>query len=584
MDLPRKDTARRLELLKLRGLVGGGTLAADLSAASTVALVGLPQCLAYALMSGMPPIYGLVTALVPGFVAAIVGKSPHVVTGPTNTTGLLILAALTPFLGSGGLLEPSGLGALAALTLLAGLVRLVAALLGGSTLVDFIPESVLAGFTAGAGVLITMMQLDELLGLANVRGHSLVDQLRDVYLRASSSGVGWGSIALGTGTAIAIAVAKRRAPKVPVPLLAVALATGVSMWLGLDASRGLPVVADRAGVTQGWPPFALPSLDPGLWRELLGPASAIALLGTIELAVSARRGGARPDMRREIVAQGAANVAGAFVGAFPASASLARSALLELGGAQTRLAPAAAALVMLPVVYFGGDFVGSMPLASLAGVLFAVALSMVDLPRMRRMWSAAPATRVLLATTFVATLALPLEWAIFSGVGLGLAHHLATTRAPRIERLVPQGSRLVPYVPVPGEPPPSIVVLEVSGDCHFAATGALLRRIEELMPEGTEQLVVDLSHAHALRFAALLAFEDLARHLSVRGAELSLAGVDEGFARLLRGTGSKLRAQSYASEPQASVRSVLERLGVRDSTGTAGTDPSDRDTERHSQA
>jgi sulfate permease, SulP family len=233
---------RRLEQLKLRGLVGGGTLAADLSAALTVALVGLPQCLAYALMSGVPPIYGLVTALVPGLVAAIVGKSPHVVTGPTNTTGLLILAALTPFLGSGGLLEPSGLGVLAALTLMAGLVRVVAALLGGSTLVDFIPESVLAGFTAGAGVLITVMQLDELLGLENVRGTSLVDELGDVYAAVASSGVGWGSIALGGGTAVAIAVAKRRAPKLPVPLLAVALATGA-----LDAARARRIARSTGG-------------------------------------------------------------------------------------------------------------------------------------------------------------------------------------------------------------------------------------------------------------------------------------------------------------------------------------------------
>jgi MFS superfamily sulfate permease-like transporter len=142
----------------------------------------------------------------------------------------------------------------------------------------------------------------------------------------------------------------------------------------------------------------------------------------------------------------------------------------------------------------------------------------------------------------------------------------------------------VPYVPSQGAPAPALVVLEVSGDCHFAATSALLRRIEESVPEGTEHVVIDLSHAHALRFAALLAFEDLARHLSMRDVELSLAGVDASFARLLSGTGSKLRAEPYSPEPQASVRAVLIRANAGAPDGMGGTESSSRDTERHNEA
>ena len=102
------------------------------------------------------------------------------VTGPTNTTGLLILAALTPFLGANGLLAEGGLPALATLTLLVGAIRLAAALLGGAQLVRFLPESVLVGFTAGAGILIAAMQLDEALGLSGVRAHGLVSELTAV--------------------------------------------------------------------------------------------------------------------------------------------------------------------------------------------------------------------------------------------------------------------------------------------------------------------------------------------------------------------------------------------------------------------
>src|SRR6266545_4757529 len=119
----------------------------EMLAALTITLVGLPQCIAYALMSGVPPAYGLVTAAVPGLVAAVVGRSNQIITGPTNTTGLLILAALAPYLGPNGLVAGDGLSVLATLTVLAGLIRLAGAFAGGTAILDFLPESVLTGFT-----------------------------------------------------------------------------------------------------------------------------------------------------------------------------------------------------------------------------------------------------------------------------------------------------------------------------------------------------------------------------------------------------------------------------------------------------
>ena len=149
---------------------------ADLLAGLVVTLIAIPQCLALALVAGLPPVYGLTTAAVPGLVAALAGRSAQVVTGPTNTTGLLVLGALTPLLGANGLLRPEGLPVLATLTLLAGVLRLVAARFGGATLLRFLPDSVLVGFTAGAGILIGAMQLDEALGLPPVAGSSLLGE------------------------------------------------------------------------------------------------------------------------------------------------------------------------------------------------------------------------------------------------------------------------------------------------------------------------------------------------------------------------------------------------------------------------
>jgi len=530
-------------------------LVGDLQAGLTVALVGLPQCLAYALMSGLPPAYGLSTAAVAGLVAALIGRSPQVVTGPTNTTGLLILAALTPFLADNGLLSTRGLSALATLTLLAGAIRVLTALVGGAHLVRFLPDSVLVGFTAGAGVLIAAMQLDEALGLTAVKAGGLIAELERV---ASSGGeVRVPALVVTAATVALVSLGRRYSPRLPVALFAVLGAAGAAALFGLDQSSGLPLVRDRALVPSGWPPRAWPDLTPSLVQQLFVPACAIVLLGTLELAVTARAGGARPNMRREILAQGWGNVAGAFAAGFPASASLTRSALLRLGGARTRLAAAAGAIFTVPILLFAGRFVGEIPQACLAGVLFAIAWRMIDRTAMRRLWRASRETRLLLGMTLVATLVLPLEWAILLGSGTGLVVHLARTSAPRLYLLRPEGSRLVP---VAGVEEPESVVVEVSGDLHYAAVPPFVTEVERLLPASARHVVLDLSHAHQIRFAALRAFEDLAAQVEARGGILCLAGADFGTQQLVSRSGSPLHVVPAEIEPGLSVRRCLESM------------------------
>ena len=539
---------------------------ADLLAALTVTLVGIPQCLAYALMAGLPPAYGLATAAVPGLIAALTGRVPHVVTGPTNTTGLLILVALTPFLGDNGLLLESALPVLATLTLLAGLLRLIAAFAGGAALIEFLPASVLVGFTAGAGVLIGVMQLDECLGLLTVRGGSLIGELTGVV--ATVHQVQWPAITVTVATIAIIALGKRWLPRWPITLLVVLVAAGLSYALGLDHTTGLPVVGDSSSVPSGWPPGALPSLDPGLIRSLLAPAAAIALLGTLELAVAIQQGpvrsdDARPDMRREIASQGAANLVGAFTSGFPASASLTRSALIIVSGGRSRLAPALSAVFVVPVLLFAGPVVAAVPLASLAGVLMFTAYRMIAGQPLLRMWRAAPVTRFMLVATFLATLFLPLEVAILGGAALGVIIHLAQTNRPRLQLLEPRGDRLIPIDDrQAGSNSASldIVIVQVSGDMHYAATRRFIRDARSRIPSCARHVIVDLSHARALRFAALLRLEELAARVAACGGQLRLSGVDGDFAELLHRAGSTLDYAPYDPEPLASIRACMARL------------------------
>jgi SulP family sulfate permease len=524
----------------------------DLLAGLTVALVGLPQCLAYALMSGLPPAYGLATAAVAGFVAALAGRSAQVVTGPTNTTGLLILGALLPFLAPNGLLRENAIGVLATLTLLAGVIRIVAALAGGAQLIRLIPESVLIGFTTGVAILIAVMQLDEALGIPPTHATGFLTQFGDVV--AHWRDIQWPAILVTIGTAAIVEIGRRWSPKIPFALFAV-LAAAVGAWaLRID---GLPLVRDRHVMTNGWPPIALPHYDAALLQQLFIPAMAIVLLGTMELAVSARAGGERPDMKREIFAQGAANLAGAFTGTFPASASLGRSALLKASGGTTRLAAASAAIFSGIALMAGGDLAGWIPQASLAGVLFMIAFHMIDWSGMRRLWNASHETRILLVETFAATIFLPLQWAILLGTGTALVIHIANTSAPRLRVLRREGNALVP---LESGDDAEIVVVEVSGNLHYAAVAPFVEEMEEIVPRSTRVLILDLSHAHEIRFAALRAMEDLAAEMKHDGGELWLAGVDADTARLLERSGSALPWIAETPTPGLSVRRCLERV------------------------
>ena len=533
------------------------SLRADLTAALTVTLVGIPQCLAYAMMSGLPPAYGLATAAIPGVVAALIGKNPHIITGPTNTTGLLILAALGPWLGADGFVTEEGLAALATLVLLAGIIRLIVAALGGASLLRFLPESVLAGFTAGAGILIIVMQLDEAFGFAPISDSGLFGELGGIWRQLQNGAAPqWPSVLLTFATAAAIMLGKRHVPKIPVALLSVIAAASAAAVFGLNTDVGLSTVGDRSTVPSGWPPGSMPVLDIALMQSLLVPAATIALLGTLELAVSARANGAQPDMRREITAQGVANIVGAFSSAFPSSASLTRSALLRLGDAQTRLAPVMAALFTVPVLLFAGEAVSYIPQASLAGVLLVTAVRMINVPRIRRMWVSAPITRLLLGMTLCSTLVLPLEYAVFVGGGAGLWFHLRQSLTPEIQLLIPTSSGLEPASPSTDN---ETVVLQVTGDLYYAAVEHLGRVLLPLV-RPSRTLIVDVSHAPGMRYAALQKLEFVSTLTKQANGRLHVVGVTPEFMEVTKRTTSTLSVYAHRTIPGESLRQCLDDI------------------------
>ena len=343
--------------------------------------------------------------------------------------------------------------------------------------------------------------------------------------------------------------------------MVVAAAAAAAWALGLDARSGLPLVSDRTAVPGGWPTGALPDLRPAVIASLLVPSAAIVLLGTLELLVSVRADDSRPNVPREILAQGWANVAGSVTAAFPASASLTRSALLRFARPHSRAAAALAALLTLPMLLFGSRLIAYIPQATLAGVLFVIAGGMVRQPMVGRVWRASPVSRLLLGITAVSTLVLPLTWAVFVGAGLGLLIHLARTSAPRVRALTFKDDRLVPVAN--GQNPP-VVVLEVSGAVHYAAVEPLLDDAERHLPPAVRLVIVDLSHAHELRFTGVRALEWWAADLARRGIRLRIAGVTPEVRDLFEGSDSHLEYTMWDPEPGRSAWNSFHEASADD--------------------
>lgn len=530
----------------------------DVVAGLTVAGVGAPQCIAYAMMAGLPPVYGLVTACVPAFVAAVSSRARWVITGPTNTTSLLILAALLPHLTAQGVVDMPGLAALGTLTLLTGLFRLGLASFGGETLVRFLPESVLVGFTAGVAVLMVVMQLDEALGVQHVVATGVFSELTNVIVASMNDNPPQLLAMLVTlGTLAGLITLQPRYPRVPFALLILVGSSLVAYVFDLDASVGLPLISDKTALAVGVPKYALPSLDPRIIESFFTPAAAIALIGTLELTAVLRVDGLKINMRREIRAQAYANIAGSLVSALPASASLTRSALLKQTPNTTRMAPIITAIATIPLVV-AAPLLGYIPQATIAGLLFATAYQTVDHHKIHRIWVASRKARIVLLVTLGSALLFRLEWAIISGTAFSLILYLMDSAVPRLRVYVPTStSRLLPYTR--GDQA-EVVIIEVSGELHFAAAQAFLAEVYDLVPKSVRHVVLDLTHAHAMRFTALVAFEELAADLKKNGAALYIAGVSGEFVDVLRKSKSTLNVTPSFDEPGRSVQEALRRF------------------------
>lgn len=397
--------------------VGRATLKKDAVAGVSGALIVLPQGLAYAVIAGLPPEYGLYCAIGPAIVAALFGSSWHLVSGPTAAISIVVFSALSPLATPG---TPEYVTLALTLGLLVGAIQLALGLVRLGRLTDLISHSVIVGFTTGAACLIAASQLTHFFGLSVASRTGFFPTAYEALLALPRLNLA--VTLIGLVTLLTCLLSRRLAPRLPhmvIAMVAGSVVAALVPW-GAAAGTGIPLVG---ALPAAIPPLSLPSFVLDDWNRLGGSAIAIAILGLTEAVAIARavalRSGQTIDGNQEFIGQGLSNIAGSFFSGYPSSGSFTRSGVNYEGGAVTPLAAVFASLILMAILFFIAPVVAYLPIAAMAGVLFVVAWGLIDWRAIRHIVGAEPGKRdaaAVFAVTFFSTLLIALEFAVFVGI------------------------------------------------------------------------------------------------------------------------------------------------------------------------
>jgi SulP family sulfate permease len=488
----RESAPRFLPFLTWLPMVTSRSLKADLWAGLTGAVIVLPQGVAFAAIAGLPPQYGLYAAMAPVIIAALFGSSLHLVSGPTTAISLVILANVSHFADPG---SAEYIRLVLTLTFLAGLFQLGLGLARLGGVVNFVSHSVVTGFTAGAAILIVTSQLGGFFGLSLPRGGSFVATLAHLFARLPEFNPYVAGI--GAGTMLAVLGIRRMNPRLPALLLAMTAASAINFVLD-GASHG---VALMGALPDGLPPLSLPVPGFDEVRLLVPGALAIAMLGLAEAVSIARAVAVRShqmiDNSQEFIGQGLANVVGSFFSAYASSGSFTRTGLNFESGAKTPLSAVFSSLLLGAIVLLVAPLTAYLPLAAMSGVILLVAVNLVDASGILHILRTDRSEAGVLGVTFLATLFVQMEFAIFCGVILSLLMYLKRTSHPGIAVLAPDPDNLRrPLVNVDRKPVPEcpqLKILRLDGSIFFGAVTHIseeLHRILKTFPEQCHILIV----------------------------------------------------------------------------------------------
>jgi sulfate permease, SulP family len=510
----------------IKGQYSLSKLMQDMPASLAVVCLAAPQCIAYAMIAGIPPVMGLYAATFPTMVAALFRSSRLTVTGPTNAISLLV------FIGVAALPQYNPVDIAITLAFMVGLVQLAWVLFRLENLISLVSQPVVAGYITGAGVLIGVAQLPNITRTSANRG-SIIEQVE--WWLNSLDQTHFPSLCIAGGTiALALGIQKIK-PKWPSDMLALLFATIASTALSLKSS-GVNTVENLTPISSGFPSLTIPTLDISL--ELIPLVIAISMLSLVESTSVSRaiatRTGEQISLRKEVLGQSLANlVAGLFSG-YPTSGSLARSGLNESSQAASRGSAFLSGVWMLLILLFFGAWINPIPLPALGGLLMLIAYKLVRVDELKRIWRSTVGDRLSMVSTLIGTWVLPLDQAIYLGVAIGVLSFLYQTCTLRITPIFinDQGfSQEYMSKTVCSK----IKIIQIEGALFFATYSELQNAIDKaLVNSEAGTLIVRLRRTQHMDYTIASALINISKNLTKQDKRLVLVGLRKKEAAWLK--------------------------------------------------
>ena len=536
----------------LRERYDARALRADLMAGIVVGVVALPLSMALAIASGVAPQHGLYTAIVAGFLIALLGGSAVQVSGPTAAF-VVILAPIAARFGLGGLLVA---------TLAAGVILFAMGAAGMGQFIEYVPYPVTTGFTAGIAVVIGTLQLKDFLGLTVVRMPEHYLERLGALMKALPT-LRLADVSVGVLTLAVLTLWPRINRRVPAPIVALTIA-GLAPLAVARAMPGFAVATintrfsyevagvRRPGIPREPPRPVLPWRLPGpdgaplrmnldLLRELMPAAFAIAMLGAIESLLSAtvadgmtRR---KHDPDAELMAQGIGNVVAPFFGGVAATGAIARTATNVRSGARSPLAAVFHSFVVLSAVLLLAPWLGYLPMASLAALLLMVAWNMSDSHHFAHLLRVSPRSDVaVLLTCFTLTVVFDMTVSVTAGVLMAALLFMRRMAEVSGVELVGEGH------PALEQPlPRGVVLYDIAGPLFFGAAQKAMRSLQAMEGRHVRIIILDVEHVPAIDATGIVALESLVARLNEGGIKVIIVAVQDQPLRALARAGWRNR-------------------------------------------
>ncbi len=502
----------------------------DIYAGVSVATLCIPQNMAYALIAGLNPIYGLYTSIVSQIISTLTGKSSYIIVGPTNLMAMAIASNLNM------VQQNRYLEMVILLTFLVGVFQIIAGLFKFGKLVRYVSHPVIVGLTTGAALIIGVGQIKNFLGISLQSTYNMFDELYKLVLSFTS--INLIAIIMGILTILIIVFLEKSKYKVPSYLIGVLIVTILTMVFGVDK-----MINTVGSLNLDTFSLSIPTLNIGTVFNISTKALAVALVGLIQtLAVVksvSTRSNEELDINKEFLSQGVMNLGLSFFNGFASSASFTNTFANYQGGAKTRISELISAISILIFIVFFSFFIKFIPISSLAGLVLIVAYNMVDQNEVKELLNATKADTLIFILTFLATISLPrIEYAVYFGVLLSLISVLKDSSEASVSHLKYDEDSHAKIVTTEPEEisDDEYIILDLVGDFTFSSADSFKDKLKNVSEAGCGY-IIRIRNIDNIDITSINELKKFIKEVQDNDREVLISGVNDNKYKILKNLG-----------------------------------------------